>query len=488
MADPTPRYPSRRRSDSDSSAKPTPRGLPVESVADHLDTPTLRPLNGKTTEIPARKVPPPLPARSRSSGDSTLRSSGRKSRSAKHNRLFLFELVTVVASAFVAIAAVAYWISLPSANTSSPTDGQTVDTHSPSSLPVNPHVETVPIGAVDPTGASEIAGHPEPAPSELASIPSHVPSRFPDAESPSPEIVHENPANPPIDEPDQTADTELANEVNDGSQDSANHAQLSPDGLIARSLSLLQANQRKEAMVQLKRASHLFPADPRPDFYVAVLYLSSPSSEPKDAKSKIESAESHFNKSFNRTAEGSQERLAVANNLAIVEVKLRKFAAARNYFSIPTKNELCPLEVNHNLRRLMKHSKLFDIKGDELKRLNSLKSADSDLISGAGWLFLSLDQKEQTLLECEAFFPGGNLDDKSCVGCNGCAKLICIPCRGTGKVAVLASASERRDIGFGATATLNSVGTTNVGCSKCGGVGRIDCWRCQDGRDPEARR
>jgi serine/threonine protein kinase len=266
--------------------------------------------------------------------------------------------------------------------------------------------------------------------------------------------------------------------------DSSVDASASIDDLIAKGISLVQANQRKQAITPLKRASNVAPKEVRADFYLGLLYLGVGAKEPKEAKEIIINAETHFR----RVVERSPGHVAGSNNLALVEIKLRKFAPVRNYFSIATKQSPRPFEVNHNIGRLLSLTKYFEIKGDELKKITSLNTEPSSFRPQTGWMFMPLDQTPKTIAECRVFCPTGGLEDISCSLCNGCAKLICKSCGGRGKHLQTGVASEKRDVGFGVVVG-STVPTSNmVPCLKCGGFGKIDCGGCVDGRDPNLRR
>ena len=265
---------------------------------------------------------------------------------------------------------------------------------------------------------------------------------------------------------------------------SKDDAAASIDDLIAKGISLVQANQRKQAITPLKRASNVAPKEFRADFYLGLLYLGFGASEPKGAKEIFENSETHFR----RVVERSPGHVAAANNLALVEIKLRKFAPVRNYFSIAAKQSPRPLEVNQNIGRLISLTKNFEIKADELKKITSLNTEPAAFRPQTGWMFMPLDQTPKTIAECRVFCPTGELEDISCSFCNGCAKLICKTCAGKGKHAVLGVAGEKRDIGFGVTAASTVPTTTLIPCATCGGFGKVDCQGCVNGRDPSLRR
>ena len=261
-------------------------------------------------------------------------------------------------------------------------------------------------------------------------------------------------------------------------------ASASIDELIAKGISLVQANQRKQAMTPLKRASNLAPKEVRADFYLGLLYLGVGAKDLKEAKDIIENSENHFR----RVVERSPGHVAASNNLALVEIKLRKFAPVRNYFSIAAKASPRPFEVNQNIGRLLSLTKNFEIKADELKKITNLNTEPAAFRPQTGWMFMPLDQSQKTIAECRVFCPTGAMEDISCSFCNGYAKLICKTCGGRGKHLQTGSASEKRDVGFGVVVG-STVPTSNlVPCGNCGGSGRIDCGGCVDGRDPNLRR
>ena len=68
-------------------------------------------------------------------------------------------------------------------------------------------------------------------------------------------------------------------------------ASASIDELIAKGISLVQANQRKQAMTPLKRASNLAPKEVRADFYLGLLYLGVGAKDLKDAKEILENSD-----------------------------------------------------------------------------------------------------------------------------------------------------------------------------------------------------
>ena len=123
-----------------------------------------------------------------------------------------------------------------------------------------------------------------------------------------------------------------------------------------------------------------------------------------------------------------------------------------------------------------------------MKKITTLNPTSSDFRPKTGWIFLPLDGTEQTRNDCLALNPRGALEDKSCSLCNGCAKLLCKRCVGKGKIPTLGTVNEKRDIGFGMTASSNSLTTNMVVCNVCSGSGRVDCTGCKDGRDPNLSR
>ena len=461
---------------------------------------TISDINGITQETRTTNSPPPLPRKSRLSRLPTDARDRRRpdSPTSSYNRQTSLTYL-VLGLVLVGIAALVVFLFLPHRKTN--------DTTATGSKPIS----ELPAEYRTPVRSSGNESSSEPVATERRSdvedqnatsgaslqrktnLPdTHViPSvSAPDSDSESAETSIETQEVETESEPNPKADEKWIPKENeaDPSSDSEEASVDDVDKLVEMAIVQMKADQRQGAMTLLKRASNIAPKEPRVDFYLGFLCLGVAAQEPKDAKAKTESAELHFNKAFNRTTDGTLERVAAANNLALVELKLRKFAAARNYFSIAAKYDPRPIEVDHNLSRLLTKTNVFDIKPAEVKKLNALKPDKDELQPYTGWIYLPLDKSEKTLDECLTFYSWSNLEDLSCIVCNGCAQLICKQCVGRGKVGVLGSTSEKRDIGFGVTVTLSAPATSLVGCSACGGAGRVDCDACINGRDPKLRR
>lgn len=454
-----------------------------------------KPRKGGST---ARITPPPIPLKSspsaRSNGQNPTRQRKRRGAASYSREVIGAAGICMV----IATSAVTYWLlsrqpaqtPLVTAAASSPepdrpaaatSSGDSPELASTTGDPLpqpDPSADTTTLGDAGLPGR-EVDANAEDADMVVAAATSSLPDSSSDTSPNDPEA--EKPS-----ESDQSAEPDNKPESVGASASSGGSDEVSR--LIATAISMVQSDRRTDAITPLKRASNLSPTNPRPDFYLGMLYLGSGSPDPIKMLEKIGAAEMHFNKAFNRSAEGSVERGAIANNLAIIELKLKKYSAARNYFTVAFNKSTNPKAVNHNIGRLLSQLKVFDLKSDDLKKIQALGAPTSDFQPHSGWMFLPLDELSETRDQCLAFIPRHTLEDISCVNCNGTAKLKCIPCSGKGKRGVMTASGEKRDIGFGMTASSTSIGTTNVACPNCQGTGRIDCTGCTDGRDPTLHR
>lgn len=244
------------------------------------------------------------------------------------------------------------------------------------------------------------------------------------------------------------------------------------DALIDSAAALVKAMKGKEAIATLRKASNLYPKDIRPDFYLGLLHSGVGVGDPK-------MAETHFKKVLDR----SPNHLAVLNNLALVEVRARKFGPARNFLAIAVKDNPGIIELNQNLGRLISQAKVLEIKNDELKRISGVKYQQDVFSPRKGWMYMPLDDSDRSVGEYKSFCRSGNLEDVSCNICAGRTVLPCKSCGGNGTEFQPATVSELNSTTLG----IRSITTTTAAasrCSVCGGDGCIDCHGCTDGTDP----
>lgn len=247
----------------------------------------------------------------------------------------------------------------------------------------------------------------------------------------------------------------------------------------AATLMAVGAKNWKDVTRTLKQASNLFPKDIRPDFYLGLMNSGVGSND-------LKAADFHFKKALER----SPNHVATLNNLALVEVKDHKIPAARNFFTLATKQGKRPLEVDQNVGRILDQVKFFDIKKDDLKQITALNTNSAAYRPKTGWLYMPLDQTERSLSEYKAFCRDGNLEDCSCNRCGGKATVMCRQCGGRKTVLALGSTSEMRNDGITRPNITTVVTPTSamLTCPTCRGNGRLDCTDCKDGRDPSLHR
>ncbi len=232
----------------------------------------------------------------------------------------------------------------------------------------------------------------------------------------------------------------------------------------------------KEAVKTLRKASNRYPKDLRGDFYLGLLHSGVGVNDPKVA-------EMHFKRVLDRTS----AHLATMNNLALVSIKVDKFAQARNFLSLAVKASPGRYEVNQNLGRLAGQARLLEIKRDELKRISSVPVDLALFRADTGWTYMTLDDTPKSKDEYKDFCRNGSLEDVSCSVCSGYGSLPCGTCGRGGSVVVTGSVSGIYSTLHGSVNVTSPTAAT-ISCRACGGRGRVDCSQCSDGRDPSLRR
>lgn len=278
--------------------------------------------------------------------------------------------------------------------------------------------------------------------------------------------------------PEMTDDDPSATPAGDSKDTAASSANV--DELIHLSARLIKAIEGKatqksfkEAIMPLKKASNLFPHEIRPDFYLGLVHSGIGVNDPNTARIH-----------FRRVLDRSPKNVAAANNLALVEIKARKFSPARNYLSIATENQSRPFAVNQNLGRLLNLSSAFELKGEDLKKIAALYTQETAYRPQTGWMYMPLDDSEQSMTEYKSFCRGGKLEDTSCTTCNGAGSLPCRTCNRNGTVLLYGSFAENKQTIFGSVMTSTPTAAMST-CRVCGGRGKVDCRDCVNGNDPK---
>lgn len=179
--------------------------------------------------------------------------------------------------------------------------------------------------------------------------------------------------------------------------------------------------------------------------------------------------------------------MAALNNLALVQIKARKFGPARNSLTLAAGNGDRPREVDQNIGRFLHQASVFKLKKDEITNVTNLNAKSNGFKDTQGWLYMPVAQDPKSLNEYKAFTADGTLEDCSCSHCNGVGHLKCPRCSGTGsKVEETTTTNTYRSLN--GTSTLSSQNSRLVSCPACGGRQRIDCGFCTNGRDPHLHR
>lgn len=439
----------------------------------------------RTTKSTPPPVPPPVP-----SSTKPRKTAGVTKDASKASRLNVPAWVPAAAVAGAVLAVGLVWqFVFASPNPRLPEVAQTkpelATQMAPPTLPAEQQPPSVnPMAQLaDATRRNATGSRPNPQPPSKVDGVTAPPSQL--FNQPSPEIAAEtlppsSAQTPPKSEENSVLMTD--DESSENAKDNLTAANTDVDTLIATSAALMKAmngkgnpKSFKEAIQPLRKASNLFPKEIRPDFYLGLVHSGIGVNDPKVA-------EVHFQ----RVLERSPGHVPTLNNLALVEVKGKDLRPARNYFTLAANQKPRASEVNQNLGRLLEQAKVFNLKGEELKRITALNTESSGYRANVGWLYMPADNSEKSLTEYKSFCRNGRLEDVSCSICNGAASLPCTNCNRNGSVLLFGSFAETKNLGFG-TVTVSSPTSATMTCRACGGRGRIDCPGCKDGHDPKLR-
>lgn len=241
--------------------------------------------------------------------------------------------------------------------------------------------------------------------------------------------------------------------------------------VIKEASNLMQGKKYKDAVATLNRASFKFKEDIRPDFYLGLVYSGVGANEPETAE-----------KYFKRALERQPDHTALLNNLALVQIKNKKFRAAWTYFNKSMKDEKNPV-ADQNIGRLLNQSKILGIKKEDEKLIVGLNPNLNRFHQNEGWQYLPIDESPEAMDEYREFCRDGNLHDRSCSHCLGHGAVRCRICGGKRNIVITGTISNTFQFDRQSTITTNTPTSALVRCSGCGGDGRVDCSYCQDGTD-----
>ena len=243
--------------------------------------------------------------------------------------------------------------------------------------------------------------------------------------------------------------------------------------VISEASLLMQQKKYKQAVAALNRASFRYKTEIRPDFYLGLVYSGVGANEPETAE-----------KYYKRALERAPNHVAILNNLALVQIKNKKFRASWTLFSNSMKEQKNPV-LDQNLGRLLNQSEILGLKKDDLKIMKELQPDLSKYNQRRGWMYLPLDDTPASREEFVEFCRDGDLEDRSCSYCLGHGAIRCRTCGGKRNVLITGTTTQvfRSDIDPRAIVTTAPTSAL-VNCSGCGGSGRLPCSKCRDGIDP----
>lgn len=236
---------------------------------------------------------------------------------------------------------------------------------------------------------------------------------------------------------------------------------------------LMQQKKYKEAVASLNRASFKYKTEIRPDFYLGLIYSGVGANEPATAE-----------KYLKRALERQPAHVATLNNLALVQIKNKKFRAAWTYFSNSMKEQQNTV-ANQNLGRLLNQAEILGMKKEDVKSMKALNPDPQKYDPHRGWFYLPLDDSTNAQSEYREFCRDGDLEDRSCSFCLGHGAVKCRVCGGKRNILITGTATDVFRVDGGARTVVTSTPTSAlVNCGGCNGSGRLDCPHCNEGRDP----
>jgi formylglycine-generating enzyme required for sulfatase activity len=195
-------------------------------------------------------------------------------------------------------------------------------------------------------------------------------------------------------------------------------------------------------------------------------------------------AEKYFRIALRR----SPEDVATLNNLALVDIRLRKYADALRCWKEAAKKSSDSVEVMRNLGRFISQARngkihappgvLNEAAGLYAKVAESTQGHEGH--GGTGWLYIPVEGQPK--------LPSGGVDvynDRCCLVCNGKGRIRCPHCsNGAVSDDVMQRGTMQTPLG-----NLPYADTLTVQrrCQFCGGTGYIRCPYCANGLDPDSR-
>jgi serine/threonine protein kinase/tetratricopeptide (TPR) repeat protein len=253
--------------------------------------------------------------------------------------------------------------------------------------------------------------------------------------------------------------------------------------LFRQAVEMTRVAKFEEAYKTLEKARRVDPNSIVADFTLGLLN----SITPPDLRNP-KRAEQNFQSVLSR----SPKYMPALNNLALVQIRLRKYAAALQNLRKAADLSPAPEEVTQNLGRFISEAKLGRINPQRSLRSKAITLYEKLVPSkkGAsperkvGWQFMPLvsSHGEREIL------PGLSYDDHICSACNGSRRMRCTaPGCVNGYLYGETLVTDPVNIGSSRSpAAADKVTTKEVQrpCPTCGGTGFVTCPHCSDGIDP----
>ena len=270
-------------------------------------------------------------------------------------------------------------------------------------------------------------------------------------------------------------------------RDVAMNAHESAQNLVDQAYEMVRVLNYVEARKALEKASSIDPNSIVADFTLGLLNsLLSP------AERHPPTAEKHFRLVLRR----SPGYVPALNNLALIEVRLNRYADAVRHLKQAAGSPPIPDEVTQNLGRFVseaRRGRIHPTPSVLAEATNAYSKAvalqnGSPAVPGAGWLYLPLANRQRLSVQMAAgrHSQGDDIyDDHYCSTCNGQGKVRCPHCH-RGAVTDDATAVNVTATPFGPLKTVDPI-VVERRCTFCGGTGYLRCPHCVNGIDRGGR-
>jgi serine/threonine protein kinase/tetratricopeptide (TPR) repeat protein len=248
------------------------------------------------------------------------------------------------------------------------------------------------------------------------------------------------------------------------------------NNLVLQSYEMIKNSNFNGARKLLEKASMMDPKSIVADCTLGLLFsICSPDNRsPKQA-------ERYFHTALRR----SPDDVATLNNLALADIRLRKYAEAIRCLKEASKKSPDSEEVLRNLSHFISQARSGKIHApagvlNEVAGVYAKVAAAAQGKSGTGWLYIPVDGQPRLPL------GGANAyEDHCCTVCNGRARIRCPHCSG-GSVSDDVTQRGMTQTPFGNVPYSDTL-TVQRRCNFCGGTGYIHCPACANGYDRDGR-